>query len=293
VYGLAVTIGGMHAREPRFAVMQRWFDAAGWVRLVEEHRIETSPVVPSMLTLLMAEPLEEHDLSSFATFGCGSAPLPAALRERVQDRMGARIYEGYGCTEASAGVSACRPGANRPGSVGKPLENMQIAILDDSGSPLPAGDNGEICVRGPAIMTGYWKSPEQSAEALAGGWLHTGDIGHLDPDGYLYVVDRKKDLIIRGGFNVFPRDVEDALLTHPEVISAAVVGRPDETHGEEVVALVALAPGSSVSPAELIAYSQTRLARDKYPREVRVVEAVPVTSVGKTDRKAVRQLLGS
>jgi long-chain acyl-CoA synthetase len=142
-------------------------------------------------------------------------------------------------------------------------------------------------------MKGYWKDEEQTARTLRDGWLHTGDIGHLDEDGYLYIVDRMKDLIIRGGFNVYPRDVEDALLEHPDIIQAAVVGRPDEESGEEVVAVVAVRPGSAVTAEEIVAWSSTRLARYKYPREVRVVDAVPLTSVGKTDRKAVRGLFAA
>lgn len=292
-FGLMVSVAGLHSAVPRMAAMQRWFDAQGWVRLVEEHRLESSAVVPSMLTMLLALPLEEHDLSSLVSFGCGGAPLPGALRQQVLDRLGVEIYEGYGCTEASAGVTANRVGANRPGSVGQPLADVVVQVLDDAGQPVPAGQDGEICVRGPGVMKGYWKSPEQTAETLAGGWLHTGDVGRFDADGYLYVVDRLKDLIIRGGFNVYPRDVEDVLLQHPDVVQAAVVGRPDDESGEEVVAVVALRPGASVSGEELVAWSQQHLSRYKYPREVRVLDAVPLTSVGKTDRKAVRALVSS
>ncbi|MCW2779005.1 MAG: putative acyl-CoA synthetase, partial [Frankiales bacterium] len=290
-YGLIVTIGGMHAEEPRLSVLQRWFNAEDWVRLVEEHRLESSSVVPSMLTMLLALPLEQHDLSSLKYFGSGGAPLSPALRQEVLDRLGVEIFEGYGCTESSAVISASAPGANRPGSVGKPLPHAEVAILDDAGSPVPQGQDGEVCVRGAGVMKGYWKSPEQTADTVVDGWLHTGDIGRLDEDGFLYIVDRKKDLIIRGGFNVFPRDVEDVLLAHPDVTQAAVVGRPDEAHGEEVVAFVALRAGAEVTGEELVAYSKEHLSKYKYPREVRVVPQVPLTSVGKTDRKAVRALV--
>jgi len=146
-------------------------------------------------------------------------------------------------------------------------------------------------VRGLGVMMGYWNAPDLTAQTIVDGWLHTGDVGRLDEDGYLYVVDRVKDLIIRGGFNVFPRDVEDALLAHDAVAAAAVVGRPDEKSGEEVVAVVALHPGMTADPEELMEFARGRLARYKYPREVRVVDAVPVTSVGKTDRKAVREMV--
>jgi long-chain acyl-CoA synthetase len=151
--------------------------------------------------------------------------------------------------------------------------------------------DGEICARGPMLMSGYWRSPEETERVLRGGWLHTGDIGHLDADGYLYVVDRIKDLIIRGGFNIFPRDIEDVLLGHRDVVACAVVGRPDPTYGEEVVAFVQLRPQAWATPMELVSYAKQHLAAHKYPREVHVVDAVPLTSVGKTDRKALRARL--
>jgi long-chain acyl-CoA synthetase len=154
---------------------------------------------------------------------------------------------------------------------------------------VPTGDDGEICVRADGVMAGYWNSPAETAATLQGGWLHTGDIGRLDADGYLYVVDRKKDLIIRGGFNIFPRDVEDVLLQHPAVAMAGVVGRPDERLGEEIVAFVSLRPGTQATPAEITDFAREQLAAHKYPREVNIVDAVPLTSVGKLDRKALRR----
>jgi long-chain acyl-CoA synthetase len=290
-YGLIVAVGGMHTERRTASVLQRWFDAADWLRLVQEHRIENSPVVPSMLTMLLAEPLEDYDLSSLRTFGSGGAPLSPALREEAEKRFGVVILEGYGCTESSAVISTSSVDENRPGSVGKPLPYAEVAIRDDADEPVPQGEDGEICLRGRGVMLGYWNAPDLTEQTVVDGWLHTGDIGHLDQDGYLFVVDRKKDLIIRGGFNVFPRDVEEVLLTHPDVAVAAVVGRPDREKGEEVVAVVSVQPGSAVEGADLVAYARERLARYKYPREVRVVDAVPLTSVGKIDRKQVRTLV--
>ncbi len=151
----------------------------------------------------------------------------------------------------------------------------------------PAGEPGEICVRSPMVMQGYWGGPGLTAETIRDGWLRTGDIGRIDEDGYLYVVDRTKDLIIRGGFNVFPRDVEEALLEHPAVHQAAVVGRPDAVHGEEVVAFVA----GEVAPDEVVAFAKSRIGGYKYPREVHVLDALPLTPIGKVDRKALRARL--
>jgi len=292
-YGLIVVIGGMHSERRQVAVLQRWFDAKEWLRLVQEHRLESSPIVPSMLQMLLAEPVEEFDLSSLRTLGSGAAALPAALRDEAERRLGVEILEGYGCTEASAVISASNADDNRPGKVGRPLPHMELAILDDAGAPVPPGEPGEVCVRGAGVMKGYWNDPELTAGTVVDGWLHTGDIGRVDEDGFLSIVDRKKDLIIRGGFNVFPRDVEDVLLGHPDVTAAAVVGRPDEESGEEVVAVVAVQPGAAVAGEELVAWCRERMAKYKYPREVTVVDNVPLTSVGKTDRKAVRALVAA
>ena len=290
-YGLIVVIGGLHSTRRTTAVLQRWFDAKGWLELVAEHGVENSSLVPSMMQLLMAEPLDDYDLSSLRSFGSGGAPLAGALREEVERRLGVTILEGYGCTESSAVISASTVSESRPGSVGKALAHADVVILSPDGRRVPAGEDGEVCVGGPGVMAGYWNEPELTAATIRDGYLHTGDIGHLDDDGYLYIVDRIKDLIIRGGFNVYPRDVEDALLTHPQVTSAAVVGRPDEVRGEEVVAVVSVEPGSDLDEATLIAYSKQHLAAHKYPREIRIVDNVPLTSVGKTDRKAVRTLV--
>ncbi|MFC7495140.1 MULTISPECIES: class I adenylate-forming enzyme family protein [unclassified Nocardioides] len=290
-YGLIVVIGGMHSDRQQVAVLQRWFDPQGWLELVQEHRLESSPVVPSMLQMLLDLPHADYDLSSLESFGSGGAPLLPALRERVEKTFGVTILEGYGCTESSAVISASTVTENRPGSVGKPLPHHEVAIMDPLGERLAAGEEGEICVRGSGVMLGYWNDPEQTAATVVDGWLHTGDVGRFDEDGYLYVVDRVKDLIIRGGFNVFPRDVEDALIEHPAVSAAAVVGKPDEKSGEEVVAVVALHPGSTATPEELMEHARARLARYKYPREVLIVDSVPLTSVGKTDRKAVRAMV--
>ena len=218
----------------------------------------------------------------------GWVKLAEEVRREFETRVPtATVYEGYGCTEAATFISANPWGARRLGSVGRPVPGVELTIQDDAGQPLAAGQDGEICVRSPGVMTGYWHSEDTSA--LAGGWLHTGDIGHVDEDGYLYVVDRKKDLILRGGFNVFPRDIEDVLLSHPAVAQAGVVGRPDARLGEEVVAFVSLRPGAEATAEELTEHAKRHLAANKYPREITIVPMVPLTSVGKLDRKKLRE----
>jgi long-chain acyl-CoA synthetase len=293
-YGLLVTCMGLHRTEPGQTYLMRWFDPAGWLDLAERHRVQRTALVPSMIQMLLAQPLAERDLSALVAVASGAAPLAAEVRERFEALVpSAQIYEGYGCTESGSLISSNPLGRRRAGSVGLPVPGCEVSIQDEACRALLPGADGEICVRSPGVTGGYWRAPDATAVALAGGWLHTGDIGHLDEDGYLYVVDRKKDLIIRGGFNVYPRDVEDVLLAHPAVAMAAVIGRPDPRLGEEVVAFVSLCPGAAATPEELVAHAKAHLAATKYPREVHVVDAIPLTSVGKLDRKRLRNQIRS
>jgi long-chain acyl-CoA synthetase len=283
-YGLLVTVVGLHAEEQGQTVLMRWFDPQLWLELAQEHRTQITAVVPSMLQLLLAQPLEHFDLSALRYIVSGGAPLPVDLAEEVLRRLPqVELREGYGLTESSALVTSTPPGGSRLGSVGQPAPGVEVRIDGD--------EVGEIWVRSPSVMLGYWGQPEATAEAIEDGWLRTGDLGYLDDDGYLYVVDRKKDLIIRGGFNVFPRDVEEAMLEHPAVVAAGVVGRPDQAHGEEVVAFVELGPGAEATADDLVAYARERIGGYKYPREVHLVGSLPLTPVGKVDRKALRARL--
>jgi long-chain acyl-CoA synthetase len=290
-FGLLVTVVGLHSVEPGVSVLMRWFDPTAFLTLMQDHGVHLAPVVPSMIQVLLAMPLEEYDLSALRYFACGAAPLAAEVVHELERRLpGVEIREGYGLTESAAIISSNRPGQRRLGSVGVPVPGCEVRVVDDQGNEVPTDELGEICARSGTIMGGYWKAPELTAETVKDGWLYTGDIGHVDADGYVYITDRKKDLIIRGGFNVYPRDVEDVLLEHPAVSVAAVVGRPDSVTGEEVVAFVSLRLGVAVTGDDLVEYCRGRLGAYKYPREVRVVDAVPLTPVGKVDRKAVRKV---
>jgi long-chain acyl-CoA synthetase len=283
-FGLLVTIGGYHLPEPGSSVLQRWFDPQSFLRLAAEQGAQTAAVVPSMIAMLLGFPLEEFDLSELKFVFSGAAPLARAVAEEFEQRVpGVTVLEGYGCTETAGIISGSPPLAPRRGTVGIAVPNVDIRIMDLEGKVLPAGEDGEIVVRGPNVMQSYW-----GGQPSPDGWFHTGDVGHLDADGYLSIVDRMKDLIIRGGYNVYPRDVEDVLMQHPAVAMAAVVGRPDERLGEEVVAFVSLNAGTSATEEELIAFTKERMAANKYPREVHVVDAIPLTSVGKLDRKRLR-----
>jgi long-chain acyl-CoA synthetase len=281
----------LHSPDPGTTVLMRWFDPVTWLRLAQEHQVNLSPLVPSMLQMLLQQPLEDYDLSALRRLNSGAAPLPPQVAADLERRLPhVEIAEGYGCTETAAIIATSPLGQARRGSVGRPAPNVQVRIERPDGTEAGPGEDGEICVRGPMVMTGYWNAPAETEQTLRGGWLHTGDVGRLD-DGYLYIVDRIKDLIIRGGYNVYPRDVEDVLIQHPDVVAAAVVGRPDPKYGEEVVAFVQLRAGAEVSPADLVAFAKEHLSAVKYPREVRVIDAIPLTSVLKTDRKRVRSEL--
>ncbi|MFL6069217.1 MAG: class I adenylate-forming enzyme family protein [Gaiellaceae bacterium] len=278
-YGLLVLNVALHHPGRPQSVLMRWFDADSWLALAQEHRSQIAPVVPSMLYMLLREPLEDYDLAELRYVASGAAPLaPEAITEFTRRVPNVEIREGYGLTETSALVSTNRPGRIRYGSVGEPVPGTKVRV-----------DEGEICVRSDLVMKGYWNAPELTAETIRDGWLYTGDMGRLDDEGYLTILDRKKDLIIRGGFNVFPRDVEEALVEHSAVATACVVGRADEVHGEEVVAFVTLREEIAVD--ELIVFGKERLGGYKYPREIHVVATLPQTPVGKVDRKALRELL--
>ncbi|MDP3714411.1 MAG: AMP-binding protein [Mycobacteriales bacterium] len=286
-YGLMVSVAGLHAREPGRSVLQRWFDPVGFLDLVEKLEVHNAACIPAMLQALLAQPLEQRSLPTWDRVSSGGAPLAREVAEELERRVpGLEVREGYGCTETSALISTQPQDERRLGSVGKPVPGVEVRI------DAPSGQDGEICVRGPLVMAGYWQDKDATDAAIRDGWFHTGDVGRLDEDGFLYVVDRIKDLVIRNGFNVYPRDVEDVLLAHPDVTAAAVVGVPDDRVGEEVVAVVSLAPGATVTAEDLIAFSKERISAAKYPRRIEVVDAVPLTSVFKTDRKAVRRLLG-
>jgi long-chain acyl-CoA synthetase len=288
-YGLLVTIAAMHSDEQGVVVLLRWFDPDAFLALIGEHRLQLSAVVPSMLQILLSKPLEQYDLSTLHYLSSGGAPLAPEVESEFCRRVpSASIRQGYGLTETAALISTNPAGRERSGSVGLPVPGTEVKVVDDAGTALPIGEIGEICARSPGVMRGYWNSREATAEALRDGWLHTGDVGHVDEDGYLFIVDRKKDLIIRGGFNVYPRDVEDALVEHPDVQMAAVVGRPDTRTGEEVLAYVALSAGAQRSGEELVAWARERIGGYKYPREIEIVDAIPLTPVGKIDRKALR-----
>ena len=291
-FGLLVSSIALHNDPQDISVLMRWFDPAATVALIEEHRIEQATLVPTMIKMLLDQPLEDHDLSSLRRIVSGSAPLPARTRDAFEQRVpSAVICEGYGLTETAAAATTDRPSRRRKGTVGQAMPGVEVRIVGEDGAALPAGEPGEIQVRSATISPGYWRAPEATSTTFVDGWCKTGDIGSLDSEGYLRILDRIKDLIIRGGFNIYPRDVEDALHEHPDIATAGVVGRPDEVYGEEVVAFVTPAPGADLDPDAIRGWAKQRLGPKSYPREIHVVDALPLTPVLKVDRKQLRTLL--
>ena len=272
------------------AVLLRWFNPELVLDTIQQFSVQSMAGVPTMYVYLLNSPdAGRFDTSSMRSWGSGAAPLPLEIVEPFEKKFGGRLMEGYGLTEASPVVSAHRlSGVRKLGSVGQPIPGVQVAILDDDDRPLPAGELGEICVRGPNVMLGYYRLPDETAKTLRHGWLHTGDVGRLDADNFLYVVERKKDLIIRGGFNIYPREVEEVLYAHPQVAEAAVVGMRDPLMGEDVLAFVALKPGARTDADAIIAFCQERLAKYKCPKRIRFVPALPKSPIGKILRKELR-----
>ncbi len=277
-------------------IVERGFDAAGFAALVARHRATMTFLVPTMIYRLLDEPaLEGATLASLEVVVYGAAPIaPARLAEAVR-RFGPVFMQLYGQTEAPNAITALRRADHDPdrhpqrlSSCGVPIGASQVVLLDEAGREVPEGEVGEICVRGPLVTAGYWNRPEETAHAYRHGWLHTGDMARRDADGFLYIVDRSKDMIVTGGFNVFPREVEDVLTTHPAVAAAGVIGVPDAQWGEAVKAVVVLRPGASVDAAELIARVREAKGPVQAPKSVDFVDALPVTGLGKPDKKALR-----
>ena len=269
-------------------VMHPRFDTNAILSAIERHRVVTFAGVPAMFVALLYTPdAEKYDTSSLQYCVSGSAPLPIAILQGFEQKFGCHILEGYGLSEASAVLTSHTIGMpKKPGSVGRPISGVEVLVVDENDRPLPTGEIGEIIARGPNVMKGYYNMPEETEVAMRNGWLHTGDMGYFDEDGYLYIVERKKDLIIRGGFNIYPRDVEEVLNSHPAVIEAAVIGIPSERMGEEVKAFVVTR--SEVDTETLKAYCRESLANYKAPSEIEFVNALPRNAVGKIDKKALR-----
>jgi long-chain acyl-CoA synthetase len=266
------------------------FTPAAVLDALEGDRCTIIAGVPTMLHALAQQDITGRDLSALRVAVSGGASLPEDIMRTFENKYGIEVLEGYGLSETASSCSFNHPGDRRVLSIGKPLWGVTMRVSDGADQPLPPGPEhvGEILIRGHNVMKGYLGRPEATAEALRGGWLHTGDLGYQDKDGFYFIVDRAKDLVIRGGYNVYPREIEEVLYAHPGILEAAVIGKPDERLGEEVVAVVALRAGLEVSAEEIIAYCRERVAAYKYPREIRFMDELPKGPSGKILKAALR-----
>lgn len=271
-------------------VIAERFDPRTFFDTVEHHRPTFFSAVPTIYTLLAALPDDVHPDMSSVRFGiCGAAPASAELLRRFEARYGFPLIEGYGLSEATC-ASTINPvtGERRAGTVGVAFPGQRIRIVDEGGADVPTGVDGEVIIAGPNVMRGYLGRPDETARVIIGGWLHTGDVGHLDNDGYLTLVGRSKDMIIRGGENIYPKEIEDVLIEDSAVLEAAVIGVPDDKWGETVAAYVAPRDGRTIDTEALQALCARQLAGYKRPTSITVVDAIPKNAVGKTDKAPLR-----
>ena len=272
-------------------VMLPRFDATSAFEMIQRHRVTFFAGVPTMYFGLLHHPdASAYDLSSLRICASGGAPMPVEVMRRFDELYGANILEGYGLSETSPLASLNpREREKKPGSIGRPIWGVEFRLVADDGRVIAESNvAGEIHIKGHNVMKGYYKRPEATAEALRDGWFRTGDVATRDDDGYYVIVDRKKDMILRGGYNVYPREIEEVLYRHPAIGEAAVIGVPNPELGEEVVAVVALKVGGVATAEELVAFCSERLAAYKYPREVRFVEALPKGPTGKILKRELR-----
>ena len=281
---VAVASGALLTMVPRF-------DPAKVLQVIERDKVTIFEGVPTMYqAMLNAAETQDADLSSLRTCISGGSALPVEVLHKFEARFNASILEGYGLSETSPVACFNRPDHPRkPGTIGLPVRGVEMRIVDVDGNELPRGEVGEVVIRGENIMKGYWNKPDATAEAIReGGWFYSGDLGRQEEDGYFSIVDRSKDMIIRGGYNVYPREVEEALYEHPDVLECAVVGVPHEHYGEEVAAYVVTRPGSPLTADDVRSFAKERVAAYKYPRVVTFLESLPKGATGKILKRELR-----
>ncbi|EWT02249.1 acyl-CoA synthetase [Intrasporangium oryzae NRRL B-24470] len=289
VFGLTCGLNTAVQRGCTLTLIPR-FDPAKAIEVIGRDHVTIFQGVPTMYAAILNHPDGDGaDTSSLRTCVSGGSAMPAQVMRAFEEKFHCQILEGYGLSETSPVASFNMPDApTKPGTIGRAIPGCEMKLVDLDGNDTPPGDIGEIAIRGENIMKGYWNRPEATATAIPDGWFRSGDLATVDEDGYFTIVDRKKDMIIRGGLNVYPREVEEVLYTHPDVLEAAVVGVPDELMGEEVAAAVALRPGSTTTVEEIQQYVKDRIAAYKYPRHIWRVDELPKGPTGKILRREVR-----
>ncbi len=288
VFGLTCSLNSAVAAGSLLTLVPR-FDPQLVLEVMARDGASVFQGVPTMYAALAGVP-DPHPAAAARLRLCasGGASLPGDVLRAFEEKFGARILEGYGLSETSPVASFNRMEKAKIGSIGVPISGVEFKLIDDEGAPTPVGDVGEICIRGRNVMSGYWNRPEATAEAIdRDGWFHSGDLGTVDDEGFYYVVDRKKEMIIRGGFNVYPKEIEEVLYEHPAIREAAVFGLPHETHGQEVAAAVALNPGTSATEDEIREYVKHRVAPYKYPRTVWIFDDLPKGATGKILKRLI------
>ena len=288
VFGQTVALNVAVASGACLTLLPR-FDAGHALRIIADHRVTVFEAVPTMyVALLHAPDRTDYDTSALRMCISGGAALPVEVLRGFEEAFGVPVLEGYGLSETSPVASFNHPDREqKPGSIGTPIRDVRMRVVDNDDHEVPQGEVGEIVISGPNVMKGYWHRPEATAEAVRDGWFHTGDLARVDEDGYFYIVDRKKDLIIRGGYNVYPREIEEVLYEHPAVAEAAVIGLPHSSLGEEVGAAVALKPGAVITAEELRDYVKGQVAAYKYPRHVWIMDALPKGPTGKIQKRDI------
>jgi long-chain acyl-CoA synthetase len=290
IYALNVILG-LTLRVGAAALLLERFDPVSSLDAIEKHGVTILFGAPPMFIAWLNTPgVERYDVSRVRLAVSGAAPLPGAVLEEFERRLGITIWEGYGLTETAPAVTSNIVGSvAKPGSIGRPLPGIELRIVDEHGDDVEDGDPGELVVRGPNVFGGYWRQAEASEAAFRDGWFRTGDIGYADDDGYVFLVDRSKDLVIVSGFNVYPREVEEVLMRHPKIAEAAVIGVAHPYTGEAVKAICVLRPGASATEEEIIDFCKRSLARFKCPQIVDFVPELPHHVTGKVLKRALRE----
>jgi long-chain acyl-CoA synthetase len=290
MYGIG-SMNASYVRGAGLAIILPTFDVGKMFEAIEKHQANLVAAVPTMYVYMLLYPeAEKYDLSSMRWWISGSAALAVETWKEFKRKFGFEIIEGWGLTEAGA-TNCCNPfdGQVKVGSIGKPMHRTEMKVIDTNGDGLPAGQEGELIIRSTALMHGYWNRPEETAEVLRNGWVYSGDVGHMDEDGYFFITDRKKDLIIKAGENIHPREIEEVLFAHPAVSEAAAIGVKDALYGEDVKAFVVLKPGMQANAEEIIEHCRAKLKSFKTPKELQFLDALPKNLVGKVLRKQLRE----